>query len=171
MAALGVGACGASPGAPLNIAPGITREQTATALGKYDYCKKPGPVRPTQTYDHCAGPGVQDGHSWVVAEFAGDVLTKLQRWERYSDGDKATERWHELVTKRAEINGPPSDRVRAKLSRLRGVPANAISWAAFTTSDFRTVIGVYLLRAVDDDDANVLEEILIAPPDGDDASD
>ncbi len=30
--------------------------------------------------------------------------------------------------------------------------------------DFATVIGVYLLEAVDDDDPNILEEILIAPP-------
>lgn len=164
---VGVGGCGASAGVPLQVTPGISRAETNEALSRYEYCRKAGPVRPTQTYEHCAGPGVEYGHSWVVAEFDGDTLTKLQRWERFSDPERATDRWHELVTRRAEVNGPPSERVREKLRNMRGVPANAISWAAFTTTDFSTVIGVYLLEAVDDDDPNILEEILVAPPDED----
>jgi hypothetical protein len=156
--------CGAGAGVALDIAPGISRAETKDALSKYEYCRKAGPVRPSQTYETCSGPGVTYGHSWVVAEFDGDTLTQLQRWERFSDPERATDRWHELVTKRAEINGPPSDRVREKLRNMRGVPANAISWAAFASTDFSVVIGVYLLEAVDSDDPNILEEILIAPP-------
>lgn len=160
-ASIATAACAAKGQAPLNIHPGLSRDQAISSLRALRYCRGDIPMRMVETYYECDRPGARASASWVVVEYAKGVLVRLQRFERHAGSGRAAARWDDLVARRIEGAGPPSDAARARLYELRGVPAGAASWAAWFADDSRVLIGVYRLRRGAADDPDILEEILL----------
>jgi hypothetical protein len=156
-------ACGgASVQAPLNVAIGTTRAELVAQL-RGAYCQ--GPEEPTEgalteTFPRCDAPGAEYAQSWVVAYFddSGRVM-KLQRWEKYGEADRALERFNELVEKRSQAAGPPSDAAKKQIGSQEELPMGTRTWVAFPRGE-TALVGVYLLDPRPPEYANVLEEIV-----------
>lgn len=157
-------ACGAHATAPLDIHPGLTREQTISSLRARQYCRGNVPPRKTETYQQCRRPGVKIKTSWVVVDYDKDILSQLRRFERYADTSRVAKRWHDLVTMRTERDGPPSTSARERLLEIRGLPVGTVSWAAWYAADSSVLIGVYRLQRTGENDADIVEEIRLNPP-------
>lgn len=142
---------------PLAVPLGLSRGETAQALRRYDFCPQLEPASAEEIYPQCDRPGAGFGDAWVVARYAGGSLVKLQRFERWADADRATERWNQLVEKRSAAT-PVSTDARARIFERQRIPEGTRSWVAFEAG--ADLVGVYLLTPRGPDEPSILEEIL-----------
>jgi hypothetical protein len=153
---LGGGCGGAIAEQPLTIPLGIDRAAADTALEQHQYCHHvDGPRPKIETYQRCKRVGTEWGESWVQATYddAGK-LVELRRYERFTDEERATERWNQLVADRART-GQPADQT--------ALGDRPLEPGTRTVKLFRvggdTVVGVYLLEPEPPRDANILEAV------------
>lgn len=144
---------------PLQIALGLSREDTARALERYNFCPQVERAAADEVYPECDRPGAGFGDAWVIAHYEGGRLARLQRFERWADGARATERWNQLVEKRAAAT-PVSADARARIFERQRIPEGTKSWVAFEVA--ADLVGVYLLAPARAEDPSILEEILPA---------
>jgi hypothetical protein len=153
-------ACGgASAEAPLTVPLGLTHKDTATALHAHQFCHPDHGQLPQkqELYPRCDRTASELGDAWVTAEFDGDRLVELRRWERYADDNQAVQRWNELVAARAKTS-TPSDEALQSLRDKGLMEPGTRTVKAFREKD-GTVVGVYLLTPSEPQNANVLEKI------------
>jgi hypothetical protein len=157
------GCGGASAQAPFDVPVGTTRAQLVGQLRDRSYCQGPEEASPgalTETFPRCSAPGAEYAQSWVVAWFdEGGRVTKLQRWEKYAESDRALDRFNELVEKRTQAAGPPSVAAKQQLGAQQSLPSGTQTWVAFPRGEYE-LVGVYLLDPRPPEYANVLEEIV-----------
>jgi hypothetical protein len=155
------GACGGVTAEhPLTIPLGMSREQTIGKLRAHEYCAKQAPPERTETYARCESAGAEWGESWVRARYESDKLVELRRYERFSDDNRAVERWNQLVLARAKINSESAAATEALRAKLLEPGTRSVK--AFRVDDV-TIVGVYLLTPTPPEDASVLEAVLLVP--------
>ncbi len=154
-----VAACGgASAEAPLTVPLGITHKDTEKALHDHQFCHKQGELPQKQElYPRCDRTASELGDAWVTAEFDGDRLVELRRWERYGDDSAAVQRWNDLVAARMKTSTPSDEALQALRDKGLVEPGTR-TVKAFRDKD-GTVVGVYLLTPSAPQNANVLEKI------------
>ena len=154
-----IAACGGpSAEAPLTVPLGITHKQAEQALHDHQFCRQSHDLpRQQELYPRCDRTASELGDAWVTAEFDGDRLVELRRWERYADDNQAVQRWNELVTARARTS-TPSDEALQSLRDKGLMEPGTRTVKAFREKD-GTVVGVYLLTPSAPQNANVLEKI------------
>jgi hypothetical protein len=154
------GCGGVSSEAALNIPLGLPRAQVEQRLHAHQYCHRAGePSARFDTYPRCDRPGTEYGESWVTAEYDGDRLVELRRWERFSDDAHAVERWNQLIADRAKLT-PESDEALRAIQKHSLLQPGTRALKAFRI-DPRTVVGVYLLTPTEPEQASVLEKISV----------
>lgn len=142
---------------PLFLSLGLSRGETASALRHYDFCAQVEAATDNEVYPQCDRPGTGYGDAWVIAHYRTGRLARIQRFERWTDEARATERWNQLVEKRS-TRQPVSQDARALISSRQAIPEGTKTWAAFQSGD--DLVGVYLLEPVKADGPRILEEIL-----------
>ena len=154
-----VAACGGPTAeAPLTVPLGLTHEDTEKALHEHQFCHQQGHLPQKQElYPRCDRTAAELGDAWVTAEFDGDRLVELRRWERYGDDAAAVQRWNDLVAARMKTSTPSDDALQALKDKGEIEPGTR-TVKAFRAQD-GTVIGVYLLTPSAPQNANVLEKI------------
>lgn len=158
---IGIGCGGVSAEAPLTVKLGATRDQTITTLKSHKYCPKAGmPAARMETYPRCDRPGTEWGESWVTARYENDRLVEVRRYERFTDENRAVERWNQLVDDRAKISTESPEATKALSSRLLEPGTRTVK--AFR-ADADTVVGVYLLNPTPPEEASVLEALILVP--------
>jgi len=151
-----VGCAGAIAEKPLTIPLGIDREAADASLQQHQYCHHvDGPRPKIETYQRCKRPGAEWGESWVQATFddAGK-LVELRRYERFTDEERATERWNQLVADRAKTGQPATETALGD----RPLEPGTRMVKVFRVGD--DVVGVYLLTPEPPRDANILEAVV-----------
>lgn len=148
-------ACGSAVSSadhPLTIGLGLARSDADRALSRHQYCHRvDGPRTAEETYPRCDRAGVEWGDSWVVARYDNDRLIELRRFERYSDDERAVERWNHLLGRYRAMGYTP-------LPQTGNLEPKTRSVQAFRTPE-GAIAAVYLLEPVPPDRANVLEVI------------
>ena len=154
-----IAACGGpSAEAPLTVPLGITHKQAEQALHDHQFCRQSHDLPQQQElYPRCDRTAAELGDAWVSAQFDGDRLVELRRWERYSDDAAAVQRWNDLVAARMKTSAPSEEALQA-LKDKGQIEAGTRTVKAFRDKD-GTVIGVYLLTPSAPENANVLEKI------------
>jgi len=154
-----VAACGGpSAEAPLTVPLGITHGDAEKALHAHQFCHKQGELPQKQElYPRCDRTAAELGDAWVTAEFDGDRLVELRRWERYGDDAQAVQRWNDLVAARMKTSTPSDEALQALRDKGLVEPGTR-TVKAFREKD-GTVVGVYLLTPSAPQNANVLEKI------------
>jgi hypothetical protein len=146
---------------PLTVPLGLTRDQAVAKLEAHKYCPRSGePAARLETYPRCDRPGAEWGESWVVARYESDKLIELRRYERYSDDNRAVERWNQLVTERAKLDTESPEATTALRAKL--LEPGTRMMKAFRV-DAGTVVGIYLLTPTPPESASVLEAVLRLP--------
>lgn len=145
---------------PLFLSLGMSRGETASALRHYAFCAQVEPAKDDEVYPQCDRPGAGYGDAWVVARYQTGRLVRIQRFERWIDEARATERWNQLVEKRS-ARQPVSPDARAVISARQPIPEGTRTWAAFQSGE--DLVGVYLLEPATPDGPRILEEIVPAP--------
>ena len=159
LAAVGCG--GVTAEHPLTIPLGLNHDQTVERLEQHRYCPKTGePPAKLETYPRCERPGPEWGESWVVARYENNALSELRRYERFTDENRALERWNQLVLDRQKLNQEDPDALR-RVKDTRLEPGTK-SVKVFRV-DAQTIVAVYLLQPTPPDDASILEAVLRAP--------
>lgn len=159
LTALGCG--GVTAEHPLTIPLGLDHAATEQRLEQHRYCPKDGePPTKLETYPRCERPGPEWGESWVVARYDADRLSELRRYERFTDANRAVERWNQLVADRAKLSPADPDALR-RVKDTRLEPGTR-SVKVFRV-DATTIVAVYLLQPTPPEDASILEAILRAP--------
>jgi hypothetical protein len=154
-----LGCGGAAAEAPLTLKLGVSREQADKELRAHEYCHTvDGPRPKVETYPRCKRAGTEWGESWVTARFEGDALVEVRRFERYTDDNRAVERWNQLVADRIKIS--PDDESALDALRRRGPLEPGTRTVKAFRIDANTVVGVYLLTPTPPEDASVLEAIV-----------
>ncbi|MBA3541973.1 MAG: hypothetical protein H0T79_20320 [Deltaproteobacteria bacterium] len=132
-----------------------------TQLRSHQYChENAGPPTRSESYPRCERVGPEWGESWVVAIFDNDTLVELRRWERFTDDNKAVERWNKLVADRNAITPESAEALQALRTSGLLQPGTRIV-KAFRDGD--SLVGVYLLTPTAPEDASVLEKIIRLP--------
>ena len=154
-----VAACGGpSAEAPLTVPLGITHKDAEKALHDHQFCHKQGELPQRQElYPRCDRTAAELGDAWVTAEFDGDRLVALRRWERYGDDSAAVQRWNDRVAARMKTSAPADDALQALRDKGLMEPGTR-TVKAFREKD-GTIVGVYLLTPSEPQNANVLEKI------------
>jgi hypothetical protein len=150
---------------PLTVPLGLSHEGTEQALKKHQFCLQTSSstikhTQPQQLYPRCERTAAEHGDAWVVARYDGDKLVELRRYERYSDDNRAIERWNELIAERMK-KSQPSDAALQQIKAKGLLQAGTRSVKAFA-GEPGTVVGVYLLTPSPPEQANVLEQITLA---------
>jgi hypothetical protein len=159
-AVLGCG--GVAAEAPLTVKLGVHRDQATQQLRAARYCHTTdGLPQKLETYPRCQRAGAEWSESWVTARYEGDLLVELRRWERFTDEERAVERWNQLVGERMKLS-PDAPDAAAALRTSGGLEPGTRSLKAFRV-DADTIVGVYLLTPTPPQDAHVLELIVRAP--------
>jgi len=159
LAPLALAACAHTAEGPLDVPLGLPRAQVAGELRRFDYCSGADRMDDKrETYPRCDNPGLDFRDSWVTVDFDGDRVIRYQRWERWDDDQRATDRWSKLVTARAKKT-PPSDAARVAVQARHDLPKGTRSWQAFQANE-HTLVAVYLLEPRPPENASILEEIL-----------
>lgn len=156
-------ACGGlTAEAPLTLSLGIDRAHATSALAAHKFCHREdgGPQPNPATYPRCDRAGAEWGESWVSARFESDRLIELKRFERFSDDNRAVERWNQLVADRMKLH-PDAPDALGEL-QARGLEPGTRSMKAWRL-DASTVVGVYLLTPTPPENASILESILRVP--------
>ena len=157
-------ACGGAVAeSPLMVQLGLTHENTERALRSHQFCleKSSSEVAHTQqkqVFPRCQRAAAEHGDAWVVAIFDGDRLIELRRFERYSDDNRAVERWNELVGARMKTSAPSEDALK-KIKERGLLQPGTRSVKAFNAEQQGTVVGVYLLTPTPPENASVLERV------------
>ena len=153
----GSGCGGATAEAPLTVSLGIPHDQAVSQLEQHQYCRKSGePASRFETYPRCNRPGTEWGESWVTARYEAEKLVELRRWERFSDENRAVERWNQLVTDRAKGTTESSEALDSL--RTKGLLEAGTRTVKAFRIDRETIVGVYLLTPTPPQDASVLEK-------------
>jgi hypothetical protein len=161
--AAAVPACGGAVAeSPLTVRLGISHDATEKALREHQFCLETStsPVKHTQqkqNYPRCKRAAAEHGEAWVVALYDGDKLIELRRYERYTDDNRAVERWNELLAARMKTS-PASEAALQQIKDKGLLQAGTRTVKAFEAEP-GTVVGVYLLDPSPPDQANVLEQI------------
>src|SRR6478735_539033 len=94
-----LGACaGTTADAPLTVKLGGSRATTTAMMREHQYChQEQQPQTRYENYPRCERLGPEWGESWVTATFADEKAVEISRWERFSDPNRATERWNQLI--------------------------------------------------------------------------
>jgi hypothetical protein len=152
-------ACGgATAEAPLTVPLGITHKDAEKALKDHQFCHQSGQLpQKDELYPRCDRTAAELGDAWVTAQFDGDRLIELRRWERYGDDTAAVQRWNDLVAARMKTSAPSDEALQALKDKGLMEPGTR-TVKAFRDKD-GTVIGVYLLTPSEPQKANVLEKI------------
>jgi hypothetical protein len=153
-----VGCAGVAADSPLTVSLGLDREATTKALHDHAYCHKVDPPQKNESYPRCDRVGTEWGESWVVATFDNDRSVELRRWERFTDDNRAVERWNQLVLAREKL-GPASDEALQALRTNELLLSGTRAVKAFRL-DPKTIVAVYLLTPAPPEDANVLERVV-----------
>jgi hypothetical protein len=135
----------------------MSRAETASALRHYDFCAQVEPAKADEVYPQCDRPGTGYGDAWVIAHYEMGRLTRVQRFERWTDEARAADRWNQLVEKRSMKQAVSQD-ARARISARGPVPEGTKTWAAFQSGE--DLVGVYLLEPSTSDGPAILEEII-----------
>jgi hypothetical protein len=152
------GCGGPTAEAPLTVPLGLTHKDTEKALHAHQFCHAQGELPQKQElYPRCDRTASELGDAWVTAEFDGDRLVELRRWERYGDDSVAVQRWNDLVAARMKTSTPSDEALQALKDKGRIEPGTR-AVKAFRGQD-GTVIGVYLMTPSAPQNANVLEKI------------
>jgi hypothetical protein len=162
--ALIVGCAGPSAEAPLRVKLGVSRDQTTTELRAAQFCHKDegGAPQKVVTYPRCERAATEWGESWVTAKYDDNKLVELRRYERFTEDDRAIERWNQLIADRAKISAESPDAAAAL--RSKGLEPGTRTMKAFRV-DADTVVAVYLLTPTPPEEASVLEAIVrLTPP-------
>ena len=156
------GCAAGSAEAPLTIPLGLDRTATVKSLHDHHFCEKRGsPPGKLETYPRCDRPGPEWGESWVSARYASDgKLLELRRYERFSEPDRAVERWNQLVGARQKLT-PASEEALIDARDIFLEPGTK-SVKAFRI-DADTVVGVFLLTPSPPEDASILEAVVHVP--------
>lgn len=161
-----LGACGGPVAeSPLTLPLGLSHEATERALAKHQFCLETSTstvkhTQPRQRYPRCERTAAEHGDAWVIARYDGDKLIELRRYERYSDDQRAVERWNELIAARMK-KSQPSDAALQQIKDKGLLQPGTRSVKAFV-GEPGTVVGVYLLAPSPPEQANVLEQITLA---------
>jgi hypothetical protein len=115
-----------------------------------------------QIYPRCTRAAAEHGEAWVIARYEGDKLVELQRYERFGDDERATERWNELVSERMKTS-QPDESALAQIKSQGLLEPGTKAVKAFR-QDANTVVGVYLLTPSPPANANVLEKVSYVKP-------
>lgn len=160
--ALLLAACGGvTAEAPLTIPLGTPRAQAVSQLRTHQFCRKDDPPEAVETYPRCDRPGTEWGESWVTARFdESDRLVELRRYERFSDENRAVQRWNDLVAARAKLNPESPDAIGAL--REKGLLEPGTKTMKAFRVDGDTIVGVYLLTPQPPEEANILEAVVHA---------
>jgi hypothetical protein len=142
---------------PLYVSLGMSRGETAAALKHYAFCAQVEPATDREVYPQCDRPGTGYGDAWVIAQYKTGKLVRVQRFERWSDEQRAAERWNQLVEKRA-LKQPVSQDARARIRARQTIPEGTKTWTAFQSG--ADLVGVYLLQPTNAEAPSILEEIL-----------
>lgn len=158
-----VGCANTAADLPLTIPLGLDRDATTKQLADHQYCYKVDPPQRTVTYPRCDRVGTDWGESWVTASFDNDHLVELRRWERFTDFNRATERWHQLVVDRA-AQTPESEAALQTLRAQGLLQAGTKAVKAFQVAP-NTIVGVYLLEPSPPENASILEKVVLISAD------
>ena len=154
------GCAGVSAESALDIPLGLPRGQVEQRLHAHQYCHKGGePPAQFDTYPRCDRVGTEYGESWVTAEYQGDRLIELKRWERFSDDNHAVERWNQLIADRGRTSTASEEALKALREHSLLKPGTR-AVKAFRV-DAQTVVGVYLLTPSEPEQASILEKISV----------
>lgn len=158
-----VGCAGPAAEAPLRVKLGVSRDQATSELRAAQFCHKDegGAAQKIVTYPRCERAATEWGESWVTAKYEDEKLVELRRYERFTDDDRAIERWNQLIGERAKISPEAPDAAAAL--RTKGLEPGTRTMKAFRV-DADTVVGVYLLNPTPPEQANVLETIVRVAP-------
>ena len=158
-----VSACGGvTAEAPITLKLGVDRAETRSALKAHKFChKEDGGTQPNpETYPRCSRTGAEWGESWVSARFDKELLIEIKRYERFSDDNRAVERWNQLVADRLKLH-PDAPDANSEL-QTKGLEPGTRSMKAWRL-DANTVVGVYLLTPTAPENASILESIISLP--------
>lgn len=147
---------------PLTVPLGVARDQAETKLRAHKYCRKDGPPERLELYPRCDRAGTEWGESWVTARFEKDRLIELRRYERFTDDNRAVERWNQLVADRNRLT--PGTIEANELLRQKLLEPGTRSVQGFRV-DAQTIVGVYLLTPSPPEEANILEAVIHVPND------
>ncbi len=156
------GCGGVTAEAPLTVKLGANRAQTTAVLKSHKFChtEDGGPKPNPETYPRCERPGAEWGESWVIARFDQDRLIELKRYERFSDENRAVERWNQLVGDRIKLHPDAPDAVvELQAKSLEPGTKSMKAWRL----DSQTVVGVYLLTPTPPENASIVEAIVTLP--------
>lgn len=158
------GCAGASAEAPLRVKLGIPRDQAIADLRAAKYCFTPnGPAQAVETFTRCDAPGSDHSESWIVARYDQLQLVELRRYERFSDDERALERFNQLVAARAELSPDAGEAGKAALTKNRALEPGTRMVKAFQ-GEPGTIVGVYLLTPTPPEQASILEAVLRVTP-------
>lgn len=151
--------------APLTMQLGLSHEATEKELRAHQFCLQTSTstvkyTEQKQTYPRCQRAASEHGEAWVIAIYDGDKLVELRRYERYSDDNRAVERWNEMIGARMK-KSQPSEQALQKIKDRGLLQSGTRSVKAFD-GEPGTVVGVYLLTPSPPDQANVLEQVTYA---------
>jgi hypothetical protein len=157
-------ACGGiSADAPLRVKLGTPRDQTLAELRAQKFCfKEDGPAQRVETYPRCERAGTDWGEGWITATYDQGKLVEVRRYERFTDDERAVERWNQLVGDRMKTSPDAADAGDA-LRRRGPLEAGTRSVKAFQL-DATTIVAVYLLTPSPPENASILEAILAVSP-------
>jgi hypothetical protein len=156
-------ACGGAVAeSPLTMQLGLSHDATEQALRDRQFCLETSSSivkhkQQKQLYPRCERAAAEHGDAWVVALYDGDKLIELRRYERYTDDQRAVERWNALVGARMQKT-PASDEALQQIKTHGQLQPGTRSVKAFV-GEPGTVVGVYLLNPSPPEQANVLEQI------------
>src|SRR5438105_10288206 len=125
--------CAHTAEGPLDVPIGLPRTDLAGELRRYDYCPPADPSGDAhEIFPHCDDPGADYRDSWVEVDYDGGRVTRVERFERWDDDARATQRWEQLVTERGKKTAATED-ARALVKARHDLPAGTRSWQAFKT--------------------------------------
>jgi hypothetical protein len=156
-------ACGGAVAeSPLTVSLGLSHVETERALRDHQFCLQTDSAvvkhqQQRQRYPRCKRAASEHGDAWVIARYDDGKLVELLRYERYTDDNRAIERWNELIAARMKVS-PVSDSALQQIKDKGLLQAGTRTVKAFEGSA-GTVVGVYLLTPSPPDQANVLEQV------------
>lgn len=156
------GCGGAVAESPLSVPLGISHDATERALRDHQFCLETSSAtikhtQQKQVYPRCKRASSEHGDAWVIARYDGDKLVELRRYERYTDDNRAVERWNELIAARMQ-KAPASEHALQQIKDKGLLQPGTRTVKAFAAEP-GTVVGVYLLTPSPPDQANVLEQV------------
>jgi len=152
-------ACGGiTAEAPITMKLGTDRTHARSELKAHKFCHKEdgGPQPNPEVFPRCERAGAEWGESWVTVKYEGEQVAELKRYERFSDDNRALERWNQLVADRLKIH-PNAEDATAEL-QAKGLEPGTRSSKAWRLDD-KTVVAVYLLTPTAPENASILEAI------------